>query len=457
MAYELELINDGNGVAVIGHSTAVEQFLVSQDLPSRELDLVRIGSTLNSAAGVAKMGSDISAGSGRWVKLTKESAAAFDKTRKMTGSRPGVSRAILTEDNGRIKSILEIVDGSGQVFANPAILAGAAGVMAQMAMQQTMDEITDYLAVIDAKVDDILRAQKDAVIADMIGVDFVLDEAMTIRDSVGRVSEITWSKVQSTSQTIGRTQAYALKQLSGIADKLESQTKVSDLADVSRQAERTVQEWLAVLAHCFRLQEGIGVLELDRVLDASPDELDDHRRGLQLARQRRLDQLATGTASLLQRMDAAAGTADAKLLLNPMAAPKVLSARNKVHNDVMSFQQLLGIDGDQADLEGRRWRDAALEARDKVVASGSDGLDSAVQAGSNTLESARLATGRAAEGLSKRLLRKRADDEAVEDAVEESPRSLNSRASKFLPRRSEKNEPVDEPREGRLSRGDGAR
>lgn len=443
MAYEIELINDGNGVAVIGPISAVEQFLISQELPSQELDLKRIGSTLNSTAGIAQMGSGISSESGRWVKLTKESAAAFDKTRKMTGSRPGVSRAILTEDNGRIKGILEIVNGPGQALANPALLAGAAGVMAQMAMQQTMDEITDYLAVIDAKVDDVLRAQKDAVIADMIGVDFVLDEAMTIRDSVGRVSATTWSKVQSTSLTIGRTQAYALKQLSGIADKLEGQNKVNELAAASKQAERVVQEWLAVLAHCFRLQEGIAVLELDRVLDASPDELDDHRQGLQLARQRRLDQLATGTASLLQRMDAAAGIADAKLLLNPIAAPKVLSARNKVHNDVISFQQLLGIDGDQSDLEGRRWRDAALDARDKVIVSGSESLDSAVQAGSNTLESARLATGKAAEGLSNRLLRKRADDEVGEvgeDAAEESPRSLNPRASRFLPRRPDKKE-----------------
>lgn len=440
MTNEIELINDGDGVAVIGHSTAVQQFLASQGLPSKELDLKRISSTLNTSAGIAQAGAEISAESGRWVKLTKESAAAFDNTRKMTGSRTGVSRAILTEDNGKIKGILEIVNGPGQALANPAMLAGAAGVMAQMAMQQTMDEITDYLAVIDAKVDDVLRAQKDAVIADMIGVDFVLDEAMTIRDSVGRVSEITWSKVQSTSLTIGRTQAYALKQLTGIAEKLESQDRVNDLADVSRQAERTVQEWLAVLAHCFRLQDGIAVLELDRVLDASPGELDDHREGLQLARQRRLDQLATGTASLLQRMDVAAGLADAKLLLNPMAAPKVLSARNKVHNDVISFQQLLGIDGDQADLEGRRWREAALDARDKVVASGTEGFGSAVQASSNTLESARLATGKAAEGLSKRLLRKRTDDEAAEDAVEESPRTLNPRASKFLPRRSEKKE-----------------
>ena len=210
MTNEIELINDGDGVAVIGHSTAVQQFLASQGLPSKELDLKRISSTLNTSAGIAQAGAEISAESGRWVKLTKESAAAFDNTRKMTGSRTGVSRAILTEDNGKIKGILEIVNGPGQALANPAMLAGAAGVMAQMAMQQTMDEITDYLAVIDAKVDDVLRAQKDAVIADMIGVDFVLDEAMTIRDSVGRVSEITWSKVQSTSLTIGRTQAYAL-------------------------------------------------------------------------------------------------------------------------------------------------------------------------------------------------------------------------------------------------------
>jgi hypothetical protein len=43
------------------------------------------------------------------------------------------------------------------------------------------------------KVDDVLRAQKDAALADMIGVDFVIEEAMTVREHVGRVSEVTWS------------------------------------------------------------------------------------------------------------------------------------------------------------------------------------------------------------------------------------------------------------------------
>src|SRR5262249_21785795 len=62
-------------------------------------------------------------------------------------------------------------------------------------------------------LDDVLRAQEDAVWADMIGVGFDIDEAMAIRGHAGRVNEVTWSKLQATSATIARTQAYALRHL----------------------------------------------------------------------------------------------------------------------------------------------------------------------------------------------------------------------------------------------------
>jgi hypothetical protein len=58
-------------------------------------------------------------------------------------------------------------------------------------MQQAMEEIIGYLATIDEKLDDVLRAQDDAVRADMIGVGLDIDEAMTIREHAGRVSEVT--------------------------------------------------------------------------------------------------------------------------------------------------------------------------------------------------------------------------------------------------------------------------
>jgi hypothetical protein len=135
--------------------------------------------------------------------------------------------------------------------------------MQQRAMQQQMDEIVEYLQEINEKVDDILRGQKDAVLADMIGVDLIIEEALTVRDQVGRVSEVTWSKVQATGMTIARTQAYALRQLDAIAEKLEKKANLGEIAKATKETGPRVREWLAVLARTFQLQDGVSVLELD--------------------------------------------------------------------------------------------------------------------------------------------------------------------------------------------------
>src|SRR5690606_20376333 len=104
---------------------------------------------------------------------------------------------------GSIKKWLQVeTPGVREALTNPAMLSGAAGIMAQLAMQQSMAEITAYLEVIDKKLDDVLRAQTNQVLARLDGVDLAVREAMTVRASVGRVSEVTWSKVESSAQTI---------------------------------------------------------------------------------------------------------------------------------------------------------------------------------------------------------------------------------------------------------------
>jgi hypothetical protein len=219
MDNEIQLISDGDGLAVIGNATDVESFLVSEGLSSKDLGLQRLKSAFGTGAAAAQAGSEIAANSGRWVKLTQESAQRVKKFGLMESKTPGVSHAMVGKP-GSIKSWLQIEKGAGSLLTNPARLAGAAGIMAQLAMQQTMDEITDYLATIDEKVDDVLRAQKDGVLARMIGVDLVIEETMTIREQVGRVSEVTWSKVQAAPATIAETQAYALRQLDALAEKV---------------------------------------------------------------------------------------------------------------------------------------------------------------------------------------------------------------------------------------------
>ncbi|WP_406045522.1 hypothetical protein OG799_14230 [Micromonospora sp. NBC_00898] len=411
MDNEIQLISDGDGLAVIGHPAAVERFLVSEGLPSKDLGLHRLGPALGKAAGVAQAGSEFAANSGRWMKLTEESARVATKFPLVKNSSSGNLHATLRAQNGQFVKNLQFVKGHGSVVTNPALLAGAAGLMAQLAMQQSMKEITDYLATIDEKVDDVLRAQKDAVLARMIGVGFVIEEAMTIREARGRVDEVTWSKVQGSPATIAETQAYALRQLDALAEKLERKTAIGDLAKAAREAESKAQEWLAVLARCFQLQDAIAVLELDRVLDASPGELDGHRLGLKAARQNRLELICRCTERLMARMDAAAGTANTKVLFHPMDSPAVVQASNHVSIAVVDFHGRLGIEGARQSSEARRWMDAAMEARDKALETGADGVGTAKRLGNETFDRAKSVTGKLSGRFAERALRWRGDDE----------------------------------------------
>lgn len=415
MDNEIQLISDGDGLAVIGNPTDVERFLVSEGLPSKDLGLQRLKSAFGTGAAAAQAGSEIAATSGRWVKLTTESAQRLKKFGLMETKTPGVSHAMLGKP-GSIKSWLQIEKGAGSFLTNPARLAGAAGIMAQLAMQQTMDEITDYLATIDEKVDDVLRAQKDAVLARMIGVDLVIEETMTVREQVGRVSEVTWSKVQAAPATIADTQAYALRQLDALAEKVErkSKSKIGDLATAANEAESHAQEWLAVLARCFQLQDAIAVLELDRVLDTAPEELDRHRLGLRAARQNRLDLISRSTERLVARMNAAAGTANTKVLLHPTKSPAVVRSSNHVVTGVHDFHGRLGIESGRQSSDTRRWVDAAVETRDKALASGARGVNAARNLGNETLDRANSVKGKLSSGIAD-LARRRSGDEAERD------------------------------------------
>lgn len=370
MSDEIELISDGDGVAIFGDPSEVELFLSTAGVTSKEIALrPSLGAALNAGSGVAQAGSQIAANSGRWVKLTEESAKALKLGKAMKGSSDGVSRAIATTSKGKVTKILEFAKpGSvGSMLTNPAMLAGAAGIMAQLAMQQTMEEITEYLKVIDEKVDDILLAQKNAEIAKMIGVGMVIDDAMFKREHVGRVSEVTWSNLHGAAQTIATTQAYALLQLDALAKKMEKKSKVGDLAKLSGTAEETVEDWLAVLARCFQLQDGLDILELDRVLDSSPDDVDRHRTALRAARAKRRDDISKSTARLLSRMDAAAAGANEQVLLHPLKAGRVVRSGNEVAGDVLVFHEKLGITGERSAIEAKPWREAVGDARDDAV------------------------------------------------------------------------------------------
>ncbi|MFJ8861284.1 hypothetical protein ACIRD8_22995 [Streptomyces sp. NPDC102451] len=411
----IQLISDGDGLAVLGSEADVERFLVSEGLSSKDLGVQRFRSAVGIGAVAAQVGSDLAANSGRWVKLTPKSARLVEKYGLRESAKTGFSTGVVKGQRGQIKGFVEFVKGPRSLLSNPAVLANAAKLMSQVAMQQSMDEITDYLATIDAKVDDVLRAQKDAVFARMIGVGFVVEEVMTVRENRRGVDEITWSKVQAAPTTIAETQAYALRQLDAVAEKMEHKGKIGDLATTAKEAESAVREWLAVLARCFQLQDAMAVLELDRVLDASPEELNGHRLGLKAARQDRLELILRTTERLLARMDAVADTANTKVLLHPAKSPAVVRSSNHVATSVCDFHMLLGIEAGGQSSEARRWAHAATDVRDKALEAGAKGVDTARSLGSETLDRAGSVTEKLAGGIAERVRRRRGRDEESDE------------------------------------------
>jgi hypothetical protein len=145
----------------------------------------------------------------------------------------------------------------GSLITNPAALSGVAGLMAQVAGQQTMAEIVSYLDRIDTKVDEVLGKVDDTVLKDMRGARLQIRRAMTMRDQEGRVTADSWSEVQNASGKLADVQGYALLQLEAIARKLEADKCVRGLATAAEEAKPAVQKWLAVLA---RVSDGAGVL-----------------------------------------------------------------------------------------------------------------------------------------------------------------------------------------------------
>ena len=139
MDNEIQLICDGDGLAVIGEATAVERFLRSagQWMASRELDLRRLKPLLSAGSDVVQAASDYAANSGRWLKLTEESARLVKEHGLMDSKIPGVSHAMVGIP-GKVQNWLQTEQGIGSILGNPAALSGVAGIMAQVAGQQAM-------------------------------------------------------------------------------------------------------------------------------------------------------------------------------------------------------------------------------------------------------------------------------------------------------------------------------
>lgn len=388
------VISDGDGLAVFGDPQVVEQYLRREGLwdDSKKLDLGWLRHVVTFGADTVQTAADVAANSGRWVKLTKESAAAVDEHGFMDTKTPGV-RWLMAGKPGDISKWLSTETGPiTSAAANPETLAGlnsllsnAAGAMAQMERKQELKEITELLSAIDGKLDDVRRAQRDGVLAKLDGVSFAIREAMSIRETTGHVSGPSWSKVQHLTAEIAEIESSALRALDALASKAESAQKVGDLAKRSAEMVSEVDVWLSVLARCFQLHEEAAVLELDHVSEVAPADLDGHRLALRESRDGLRERITNTTIGLVGRLDKAANDADLQVLLHSRSVRAIVQSSNQVGDSVTAFHGPLGIEAERETVSSTRWRTALGKPTQLKAAAKEAGTKAAYGAGAAVL------------------------------------------------------------------------
>jgi hypothetical protein len=409
MSNEIELISDGDGLAVIGNPADVEEFLESLALNGRSLPTRSTKLAADNSSGLVSSVSEIKKSIGSWVKLTEETIGVVEELGLMPSKASGITTKFLTKTES-LKGWTQITEKASSVAANPALLTGVAGVMAQTALQASLDEITQYLENIDRKLDDVIRSQTNAVLARVDGVRFAVNEANAIKEAVGKVSDVTWSKIQNSSTTLFETESYALRQIQDEAHRINLETPLADMYQAIKSVETNIPMWLTILANCASLYDSIAILELDRVMDTYPDDLDNHRIGLKAARTNRLGAIAMALETILGKVSESVERANAKVLFNPLQTPKTVESCRSIALTIIEISVLFGISTQDQSSEARKWVDAAserIEATRKVTADTAVAVQHISKEAAST---AKLLKGKVSDKLAERK-RRPADDE----------------------------------------------
>ena len=376
---EITVVKDERGLLFLGDPKEIKTWLDDRGLASREFATKALrtgGSAVHTAA-------KVSSESGRWVKLTKDSAKLLEKYGRASAIQPGV----VQKSNGQIVKWLRFENPS-RLFS-PAMATGVAGMMTQMALEQAIQEITDYLKSIDEKVGDLLQDQKDQTVADLIGVVFEVDEAAAIRDKTGTLSDAAWSKLAPCAQTTSRALGYALTKLQGISDKLLRAESVDKIEHVLDTAKDDVPAWLVMVSRAVQTRDKLSVIELERAYAELPAVLEEHRMGIVEARRERLGKVKARIDALREVLELSAGRAREEKLLHPFVVDNVLGILDSLMEQTSQFSKGLDIEMDEKVIErAPEWLDIAGKFAGDVAsgaANGAQQLGDAIADGAGVL------------------------------------------------------------------------
>lgn len=362
---EVELVTDGENLLVVGRDeNGAAAFLRSKGLlkHARRLGARELGPMLRSMSEVTSSAAEAVAASGLWVKLTPESAEAIADYGLTETDVPGVAHA-MAGTRGDIKKWLQFDMTPQARLGNPALLSGIAGALSQGARQDEAARLRALLATLDAKLDQVLRGQREEILGDLAGVERHLSASRVALDIQGEVDSQEWDKLASVPLEIRKVQSKAVLKLGSIADELDSIRRVSELNTRLPGIRHEIQLWVGTIARCFSALDDHSVLELERAAALEPGKLDVKRRAISEDRESAIADLTKHVAVLMGRMAEVNERANRNVILNSQKVPKVFASVEDSRSIVKSLYEALSLEIGWDSLTPEQWIFAIRQAQ----------------------------------------------------------------------------------------------
>jgi hypothetical protein len=301
---ELAVYIDGTDALVAGAPLAIAELF--QKLEVKQEATTKIGAGVaDLLAGLCGIGAAwASSGiSGNSFHMTPESYARYVQLAGSTKEKLGIVSGVLRQSDGTIDTVIELVKASS---VNPAAAANVQLMAATLAIRVALKDLDALVQAVDAKLDTIVRDNRDEALGNVQGTTHVLDKAFGYFEETGGLNDALWDQVSGQAAALAQAHAVALNHLNTIADGLAVKNLGKRVSNAEAAAKGELKHWLVIAAVALTNMVRMDSLEAVRSAHDGSDSTA-HSRHIVKSRERRM---ASTIAALQNLSDAVRAAVD---------------------------------------------------------------------------------------------------------------------------------------------------
>ncbi|MGM9471328.1 hypothetical protein ACS5PJ_04935 [Pseudarthrobacter sp. YS3] len=360
--HALSLYVDGNDALVAGDPTAIAELFRKLDV--KPDDRANLGSgvadVLAGIIGLAAAG--ISANiEGNSFHMTPESYARYLQLLGSVKEKAGIVAGVLRQPDGSIDTIIELVRSSP---VNSASAANVQLLAATVAIRVAIKDLSDLVEAVDAKLDTIIRDNRDEALGNVQGTTHVLDKASGYFEETGRLNDALWDQVSGQAAALAQAHAVALNHLNTIADGLAVSNFGKRVNNAETAARGELKHWLVIAA--VALTNMVRMDSLEGVRSANDGSNSPaHERHIAKAREQRTARTSTAIKNLSDAISKAVDVDTFTRITNPLEMPKLYTAAEEMQRLLRIFSSSFGLP-EPVSIERTQWHESVIRLGQKA-------------------------------------------------------------------------------------------